>query len=132
MKLVKLFIILLLITSCTERGNDTLKVTSLDQIYGIWEWESTCGGIIDNCAYPSKTNYQEIEFKEFSQFLERNNDTLSLSATYSIERSDNVSGTLVLIKTVSNDTLSQNAIGILNNRLVIFAGELTISYKKIK
>ena len=132
MKPVKLFIFLLLITSCTERGDNTLKVTSLDQIYGTWEWESTCGGLIYNCAYPSKTNYKEIEFSEFSQYLERRNDTLSLSATYYIVRSDNVSGTLFLIKTGSNDILSQSYIWISDNRMIISAGELGISYKKIK
>ncbi len=132
MKLLKLIIFLLLLTSCNKKEFDYINVSSLNQITGNWQWESSCGGIIATCTYPSKTNYQEIDFIADSQFIEKYNGIISFSATYSIQKINDTTGILTTYKSGSADTSYQNNIWIIDNRLIINHGEFNSSYRKIK
>jgi hypothetical protein len=123
MKTISLIIIMIFIIGCTEK---TL-VTSIDQIPGKWKWESTCGGIIYECAYPSKSNNATIEFTSDAKYIEMHNDTIYLQTDYSIIKVDDTFGTLLL----EHSAISL-PITILNNRLLITRGELLDSYIKIK
>jgi len=130
MKTVKIIFFLLVITSCSK--DDFIHVSSLDQIQGLWEWESTCGGIVATCGYPSDSNYQSIEFTDDYQFIEKHNGSIYFSSTYVISKNSSTEGRLIIIKTGTSDTLSNRPIGLIDNRLMISAGELLITYKKIE
>ena len=132
MKLIKFLIFLFVITSCSKDKDEFIHVSSLDQIQGLWEWESTCGGIIATCGYPSDSNYQSIEFLDDYQFIEKHNDTIYFSSTYAISKNNATEGSLIIIKTGTSDTLSNRPIRLIDNRLMISAGELSITYKKIE
>jgi len=130
MKLIKILIFLIVITSCKK--DDFIQVSSLDQIQGLWEWESTCGGIIPTCAYPSDSIYQSIEFTDDYQFIEKHNGSIYFSASYAISKNSLTNGSLILIQTGTSDTLSNRPISLIDNRLMISAGEIGITYKKIE
>ncbi|MCK5066439.1 MAG: hypothetical protein KAR16_03325 [Bacteroidales bacterium] len=128
----KVIIILFAISSCTKGDDDFIIVSSLDQIQGLWEWESTCGGLIFTCGYPSDSNFQSIEFTSDHYFVEKHNDTLYFSAPYAISKTNNTDGRLIIYEVGTSDTLSNRPINLVDNRLIISAGELAFSYKKIK
>lgn len=130
MKAIKILIFLFVITSCNK--DDFIHVSSLDQIQGLWEWESTCGGIIATCGYPSDSNYQSIEFTDDYQFIEKHNGAIYSSSTYVISKNNPIEGNLIIIKTGTSDTLSNRPISLMNNRLMLDAGEILKTYKKIK
>lgn len=130
MRLIKILILLFVITSCEK--DDFIQISSLDQIQGLWEWESTCGGIIPTCGYPSDSNYKSIEFTDDYQFIEKHNDTIYFSSTYSISKNSMTDGRLIIIKTGTSDTLSNRPINLIDNRLMLSAGEILVTYKKIK
>ena len=132
MKALRLIIILTLLVSCTKKSDDPIIVTSLDQIAGIWKWESTCGGLINTCGYSSRSHYGQIEFATDNQFIESYNDTVYFAAQYEIKKSDDHYGTLVLRKMGSDVVLSDRPISILDNKLMITGGELLFTYKKTK
>jgi hypothetical protein len=79
-KTISLIIIVIFIFGCTEKT----EVISIDQIPGKWKWESTCGGIIYNCVYNSKTNYATIEFTSDARYIEMHNDAVYLQSDYTI------------------------------------------------
>ncbi len=130
--LIFLFTLFLMI-SCTKPVEDSMLISSLDQITGIWKWESTCGGFTDNCGYSSSSHYAQIEFTSGAQFIETHNDTVYFAAHYEIQKSEDNHGTLNLYKMGSDDILSKGSISILDNKLQLsFGGELYETYKKIK
>jgi hypothetical protein len=61
-KTIKILLILSFILTVAISCDDTGKVTNIDQIQGSWNWESTCGGLINSCGYPLNTVYARIEF----------------------------------------------------------------------
>lgn len=129
---VFIFLTALLGTRC-KKTNDPIPVTNLDQIAGIWKWESACGGFAGTCSYPTSLHYGEILFATNARYIETHNDTIYLAARYEIIKSNNNSGTLVLHKIESDAILSQSPICILDNKLVItYGGQFFSTYKKTK
>jgi hypothetical protein len=123
MKTIGILIIMIFIVGCSKE----IEVTSIDQIPGIWKWEYTCGGILNNCEYSSKAHFAKIEFSSDGRYIEKHNDTIYIQTNYSIVNIDYTFGTLIL----ENPALSV-PITILNNRLLITRGELLDNYRKIK
>ena len=135
MKTIKILLILIFILSVAISCDDTGKVTNIDQIQGIWNWESTCGGLINSCGYPSNTMYVRIEFSNKGQYAEIHNDTIQLTETYAIRKIDTASGFLILKDIVSKGSFPDsivNPILINDNELLVCRGELIDSFKKIK
>ena len=133
MKTLSIFIFLLCIISCSKVNDN--KVLNLDQLDGTWKWESTCGGLINSCAYSSSLHYANIEFTGEGRIVEMHNDTIFLTAIFSILKNDNSSGMLILNNIISNSVLSEHlerSISISNNELQIIRGELIDMYKKNK
>jgi hypothetical protein len=124
MKHITIFLFAVIIFSCKEK---IPQVTSIDQIPGKWRWESTCGGILYGCNYPSKTNFATIEFTAGGNYIEMHNDTVYLQTPYSIVKYDDVFGSLVF-----ENLYISRAITVLNNRLMIDRGELQDTYSRIK
>ena len=123
MKTICFIIILILIISCTKK----IEVTSIDQIPGKWNWESTCGGYIDTCEYSSKYHYASVEFTSGGNYIEKHNDTIYLQSGYSVIKYDITFGTLTLDKYNISRPVT-----VLNNRLLISRGDKQDSYIKIK
>jgi hypothetical protein len=123
MRLAGLILIVLSAFSC----NKIIDVSSIDQIPGKWQWESTCGGIEYECEYSSKSNKATIEFTNGGEYVEIHNGTVFLETKYTIQKFDDSMGSLIL----ENPAVSR-PITILNNRLLITRGELMDSYYKIK
>ena len=123
MRTKAIILIVILICGCTKK----IEVTSIDQIPGKWNWESTCGGFIDTCLYSSKSHYATLEFTSNGNYIEKHNDTLYMKTDYSIINYDDTFGTLLL-----NNSGISRPITILNNRLLISRGELQDSYIKTK
>lgn len=103
------------------------EVTSIDQIPGLWKWESTCGGVVYDCAYGSKTNYATIEFRGDGTYIEKHNDAIVLQTGYTLINYDGIFGSLIL----ENPAVTR-PITIMNNALLITRGDLLDSYTKIK
>ena len=103
------------------------EVTSVDQIPGLWRWESTCGGEEYVCVIASKTNYATIEFRDDGVYTEKRMDTLYIQTHYEIQKIDDTMGTLVLENPSENRPVT-----ILNNALIVQRGSFTDSYTKIK
>ena len=119
--------------SCNKKNDDPIIVSSIDQIVGIWKWESTCGEFTDACGYSSSSHYAQIEFSIDAQFIETHNDTVYFAAHYVIQKSHDNYGNLNLYKIGSEDILSKRSISILDNKLQVSSGgELYDTYKKIK
>jgi hypothetical protein len=123
MKTFSILIIVILISSCTKK----IVVTSIDQIPGKWNWESTCGGVIDTCSYSSKSNYASVEFTSDGKYIEKHNDIVYMQSDYSIIKYDDTLGTLLL----DNSNISR-PIAVINNRLLISRGDSLDTYIKIK
>jgi len=105
-----------------------IEVTSIDQIPGTWRWESTCGGETDyKCVNASKENYATIEFRSDGVYVEKHMDTVFLQTNYSIVKSDDMFGTLIL----ENPSASR-PITIINNGMIIQRGNYEDNYSKIK
>ena len=122
---VRSLVILLLLYGCSEK---LIEVTSVDQIPGTWRWESTCGGDIDyTCVNGSKSNYATIEFRSDGVYLEKHMDTVFLQTNYSILKSDDMFGTLIL-----ENPSDSRPVTVLNNLLIIQRGTFEDSYSKIK
>jgi hypothetical protein len=102
-------------------------VTSIDQIPGKWNWESTCGGVIDTCSYSSKSNNASIEFTSDGKYIEKHNDIVYMQSDYSIIKYDDTLGTLLL----DNSNISR-PVAVINNRLLISRGDSLDTYIKIK
>lgn len=92
--IISLFVICLV--SCSKKNDDNIIVMNIDQLVGIWELESTCGGLVNDCGYSSNSHYAIIKFTNDLKLIENHNDTLYLKADYYLKKSDNFSGTLVL------------------------------------
>ena len=123
MNKISLIIIVISIIGCSEK----MQVTSVDQIPGKWKWESTCGGIIYGCGYPSRSKNATVEFTSDAKYIELHNDTVYFQTDYTIVKFDDTFGTLLL----ENSAITR-PITILNNILYITRGELLDSYIKIK
>jgi len=123
MRTICIIIIVILISSCSKK----IEVTSIDQIPGKWNWESTCGGFIDTCIYASKSHYASLEFTSDGNYIEKHNDTIYFQSNYLIIKYDDTFGTLLL----NNSSISL-PVTVLNNRLLISRGDLHDSYIKIK
>jgi hypothetical protein len=121
----------LLFFGCTDSNKDSIPVKSLDQIGGIWQWESTCGGVILNCSYPSRSNNAAIVFTSNGEYIEYQNDTIALQTDYSLEKTDVTHGTLILGGSY-HDSYYNLPVTVANNRLEIFWGEIQKTYTKIK
>ena len=104
-----------------------IEVTSIDQIPGLWKWESTCGGVVYDCAYGSKTNYATIEFRGDGTYIEKHNNAIVLQTSYTLIKYDGIYGSLIL----ENPAVTR-PITIINNALLITRGDLLDSYTKIK
>lgn len=131
--IISLFVISLV--SCSKKNDDNIIVTNIDQLFGIWKWESTCGGLINDCGYSSDSHYAMIKFSNDLKLIENHNDTLYLKADYRIKKFDNISGTLILKNIMSKSIILdsiERPISIVNNRMEIIRGELTDTYKKIE
>jgi hypothetical protein len=123
MKILSFAIITIIVSGCSDKIN----VTSIDQIPGKWQWESTCGGIVYECTYSSKSTFAKIEFTSNGRYIEKHNDTIYLQTNYSISKYDDMMGTLIL-----ENPSDSRPITILDNRLLISRGELMDRYIKIK
>jgi hypothetical protein len=128
---------LTILISCNNTNNDETSdvLLSLDNIQGVWKWESTCGGFIASCAYPSASTYAEIVFTNQNKLIEKHNDQLFTTAKYEIRKTDSFSGILVLKDIESDDIISdsiERPINMVNNVLFIRRGELLDTYLKIK
>jgi len=136
MKTIFVPVFVIIMISCSKK-NDDIEVTNIDQLVGNWKWESTCGGIINSCTYPSKTQFLEIDLYANGQYIHKTNDHIDLQADYTLEKTDDISGTLVLnidtaIYTEYYSKQEKMPIKIGYNRLNIYRGELSDSYVKIK
>jgi len=132
--LIPVFVIIMI--SCSKQ-NDDIAVTNIDQLVGNWKWESTCGGFINSCGYPSKTLFQEIDLYANGQYIHKTNNQIDFKADYTLKKTNDISGTLVLnidtaIYTEYYSKQLKLPIAIGNNRLNISRGELSDSYVKIK
>jgi hypothetical protein len=116
---------MVLLYGCSKKS--IVDVTSIDQIPGKWKWESTCGGVIYNCTFPTKTMSASIEFTSDGKYIEIHNDTIFLQTNYNILKYDETFGTLEL----KNSTISL-PITIVSNRLLITRGELADTYFKLR
>jgi hypothetical protein len=121
-----LFFLFILITGCGEKF---IEVYSLDELPGTWRWESTCGMIDTSytCINASKSNYATIEFGSGGVYTEKHMDTIFLQTNYSIIKSDNMFGTLVL-----ENPYSSRPITLLNSRLIIQRDGFEENYTKIR
>ena len=117
-------VLFILLLGCEKE----IEVTSIDQIPGTWRWESTCGGDVDyTCVNASKENYATIEFRSNGVYVEKHMDTIYLQTNYSILKSDDMFGTLVLENPPASRPLT-----IINNGLIIQRGSYEDNYTKIK
>jgi hypothetical protein len=123
MKKLSVLLLMILLFGCRKE----IEVASIDQIPGLWKWESTCGGVEFNCTYGSKTNYATIDFRSDGTYIEKHNDTLYLQTSYTLINYDGMFGSLIL----ENPPVTR-PIAIINNALLITNGNLTDSYTKIK
>jgi hypothetical protein len=118
-------VLFILLWGCGEKF---IEVTSIDQVPGTWRWESTCGGDVDyTCVIASESNYATIEFRSDGIYVEKHMDTVYLQTNYSITKSDDMFGTLILENPAESRPLT-----ILNNALIIQRGLYEDSYTKIK
>ena len=118
-------LMLFLGTACDK----TIEVSSVDQIPGEWRWESTCG-VFDTdyeCIIASKKNYATLEFSSDGYYTEKRMDTVFLHTRYSIIKSSDMFGTLIL-----EDPAESRPVTIINNALVIQRGSFEDSYTKIR
>lgn len=127
MKLLLLIVITLSILAYSKQNVDKVNVTSIDQLAGEWQWESTCGGIIENCAYSSGTNYAVIDFGSNGKYIELRNGTVYMEANYVVIKTTDTSGILKF-----NNKSYENSVSIVNGQLEITRGELTDTYLKIQ
>ena len=137
MKTSHALILFVLLLSCSNEYESNIKVTSIDQLVGTWKWESTCGGIVNNCSYPSKLNYAEFDFFKDGQFIHKVNGTVELKANYMLKKTNSTSGAIILkidtvIYTQYTSSHSEIPINIADNELLIYQGELVESYVKIE
>jgi hypothetical protein len=120
-----IYLILLAGAACDK----TIEVSSVDQIPGEWRWESTCG-VFDTdyeCITASKKNYATIEFSSDGYYTEKHLDTVYLQTKYSIIKSSDMFGTLIL-----EDPAVSRPVTIMNNALLIQRGAFEDSYTKIR
>lgn len=123
MRKYTILIFLVFLIGCKKE----IEVTSIDQIPGLWRWESTCGGVIYDCTYGSKADYATIEFKEDGTYIEKHNETVVLQTGYTLVNYDNIYGSLIL----DNPAVTR-PISLINNELLIIRGDLTDIYTKIR
>jgi hypothetical protein len=126
MKLLLLVLLTFSIVSCAKQNEDKVKITTIGQITGEWQWISTCGGIVENCIFKSDTNYAVIDFGSTGKFVELHNGTVYMEADYIIIKENETSGRLRFSGQKYESTVS-----IVNNQLEIGRGELVDTYKKI-
>jgi hypothetical protein len=120
-----IFTLFIFLYGCNEKF---IEVTSIDQIPGTWRWESSCGGETDYiCVNASKSDYATIEFRSDGVYIEKHMDTVFLQTNYSITKSDDMFGSLILENPSENRPLT-----ILNNELIIQRGSFEDNYTKIK
>lgn len=126
MKLLLLVLLSFSIVSCAKQSEENIKVKSISQITGEWQWVSTCGGIVENCVYASETNNAVIDFGSNGKFVELHNGTVYMEADYIVIKVNETSGRLRFTGQKYESTVS-----IINNKLEIGRGELVDTYKKI-
>lgn len=126
MKLLLLVLLSFSIVSCAKQNEENIKVKSISQITGEWQWVSTCGGIVENCVYASETNNAVIDFGSNGKFVELHNGTVYMEADYIVIKVNETSGRLRFTGQKYESTVS-----IINNKLEIGRGELVDTYKKI-
>lgn len=127
MRLFLLIVLTACLHACSKQNEEYLYVNSIDQLNGEWRWESTCGGFVGGCGYPSNSNYAVIIFCSNGKFIEKHNDTVYLQADFVLRRINDVTGTIRF-----NSEKYENSVSIVNNRLEIGRGELLDTYKKIR
>ncbi len=126
MKLLLLVLLSFSIVSCAKQNEEIIKVKSIGQITGEWQWVSTCGGIVENCVYASETNNAVIVFGSNGKYVELHNGTVYMEADYIVIKVNETSGRLRFTGQKYESTVS-----IVNNKLEIGRGELVDTYKKI-
>jgi len=127
MKSVIFILLIVSLLACSKQDNDNVNVTVMDQLNGSWEWVSTCGGLIQTCAYSSSEHYAVISFGSNGKYVEYWNDTIYLEANYSITQINDSSAMLRI-----NSNKYESPVTVVNNQLEIGLGELVVTYKKIK
>jgi hypothetical protein len=127
MKVLIIAILMFCLISCSKKSDDIIYVSSIDQLNGTWKWESTCGGFTGDCGYSSNLHYAVIDFFSNGTFIEKHNDTIYQQANYTVIKSNDTSGELVL-----DNSDYKMSITIVNNRLEMCRGDLIDTYKKIK
>jgi hypothetical protein len=123
---ITLFFVVCII-SCSQKDNDLIKISNIDQLKGIWKWESTCGGFTGECANSSNSHYATIEFLSSGRFVEKHNNTIYQQTNYKVIKIDDVSGKLIL-----DNSDYQRPISITNNHLQVIRGSLIDTYIKIE
>jgi hypothetical protein len=134
-KTINLIIFLILALACSKEKNVIVQVQSLDEINGTWKWESTCGGFTGACGYSSKSQYGEISFSKDGHLIQKFQDSIHMTANYTIVKDSETNGTLMLDNIISGDirvTHSECYISLANNMLYIDQGSFTESYSRIK
>jgi hypothetical protein len=127
MKVLMIVVFIIGAISCSRESHEDIQVISIDQLKGVWKWESTCGGFTGGCGYSSDAHYATIEFSSDGKFIEKRNDTIYRQVNYMVIKSNDTSGNLVL----DNDEY-QIPVSIVNNRLVWNQGDMETSYIKVK
>lgn len=126
MKQLLLILLALSMAGCSKQNEDKIELTSIDQVTGEWQWVSTCGGLIENCAYSSGDHYAVIVFGSNGKFVELHNGTVYKEADYLVVKINKTSGTLRF-----NNSKYESPVRIVNNLLEISRGELVDTYQKI-
>jgi hypothetical protein len=135
MNKLNLLIVIFLAFSCSKEKAEELKITSFDQITGIWKSESACGGYSGACGYSTDQHYEQMIFSADGQLIEKKNDSIILIAKYSILKAEDSWGTLIMNNVISDYWMYDHyeySISIINNRLMVTRGDMFYTYKKIK
>jgi hypothetical protein len=91
MKSIKFLITILILTifillnSCAQYTNTQ---NTNEQLWGIWTWQSSSGGITGKQKMTPETKgyTKTIQFTSFGEYREFHDDSLVISAAYTIER----------------------------------------------
>jgi hypothetical protein len=125
MKIIWSILIVILICGCSKE----IKITSIDQIPGKWQWGLTCGEVDTSyiCVYSSALHWATIDFTSDGKYIERHNDTIFLETNYTLTKIDDSWGTLILENPAEN-----RPIAIINQQLLITRGGYLDSYMKMQ
>ena len=81
-KTVYLLILAVGIISCSN--DDEILIQDEQTLIGKWIWSSTCGGYMNSCRYPDEDNFESLEFKENSEYIQKINGEVDVIGRYSV------------------------------------------------